>query len=304
MSRSKRDLSQISPGTNGILNFMFVLYTIACFTPFLLVLAISVSSEDALIQYGYRLWPKEFSGNAYRYIFSDMSDLGRNYGITIFSTVFGTALTVLITTLFAYPLSRADFKYRNIFSFIVFFTMIFHGGLVPKYMVYTQILHLKNTIWVYIAPHLMSAWYVIVMRTFMKSAIPDSIVEAAKIDGASELQTFSKIVLPLSRPGIATVALFTSISIWNDWGTPLLFITKVKLYNLQFAMYQALQNAEILRQNPDILSESGAADLIASMPAESARMAMCIAAIGPIIFFYPFFQKYFVRGLTVGAVKG
>jgi putative aldouronate transport system permease protein len=302
--KTKRDFSLISPGANISLNLMFILYTLCCIVPFILVLSISISSEESIRQNGYRLIPEIFSFDAYHYLFVDATGILRNYGVTIFSTVTGTILTVTITTLFAYPLSRPDFKYRNFFSFIVFFTMIFSGGMVPKYMVYTQVLSLKNNLFVYIAPHLMSAWYVIVMRTFLSSSLPDSVIEAAKIDGASEMQIFTRIVLPLARPGIATISLFTAISLWNDWSTPLLYITKPKLYNLQYSMYLALQNADILKQNPDILNESGAADLIASMPTESVRMAMCIAAIGPIIFAYPFFQKHFVKGLTIGAVKG
>jgi putative aldouronate transport system permease protein len=304
VKNSKRDFALISPRTNSALNLMFIFYSICCIVPFILILSISISSEESIRLHGYKLMPEVVSFDAYRYLLSDATGLVRNYGVTIFATVVGTILTVLITTLFAYPLSRPDFKYRNFFSFVVFFTMIFSGGLVPKYMVYTQMLSLKNNLLVYIVPHLMSAWYVIVMRTFLSSSLPDSVIEAAQIDGASEMQIFTRIVLPLARPGIATISLFTAISIWNDWGTPLLYITKPKLFNLQYSMYTALQNAEILKQNPDILNESGAADLIASMPTETVRMAMVIAAIGPIIFAYPFFQKHFVKGLTIGAVKG
>lgn len=304
MKASKRSLTAISPGANVALNIMFIIYSAVCILPFLLVLGISVSHENSILDNGFKLIPKQFSLQGYRYLFSDATSLLRNYAITVGATLTGTLLTVTITALFAYPLSRKDFKYRNIFSFVVFFTMIFSGGLVPTYMVHAQLLSLRNNLVVYIVPHLMSAWYVIIMRTFLTQSLPDSIIEAAKIDSANENQIFTRIVLPLSRPGLATIALFTSIRIWNDWHTPLLYISKPKLFNLQYSMHLALLNAEYLRQNPDVLSEIGDAELLASMPTETVRMAMCIAAIGPIILAYPFFQKYFIKGLTIGAIKG
>lgn len=304
MKASKRNLTSISPGANVVLNLMFIFYTCVCILPFLLVLGISLSDEKSILDHGFKLIPRQFSLQGYRYLFSDATGLLRNYAITIGATLVGTFLTVTITALFAYPLSRKDFKYRNILSFIVFFTMIFHGGLVPTYMIYAQLLSLRNNLAVYIVPHLMSAWYVIIMRTFLSQSLPDSVTEAAKIDGAKERQIFVRIVLPLARPGLATIALFTSIRIWNDWYTPLLYVTKQKLFNLQYSMHLALLNAEFLRQNPDVLNELGDAQLLESMPTETVRMAMCIVAIGPIIMAYPFFQKYFVKGLTIGAVKG
>jgi putative aldouronate transport system permease protein len=215
----------------------------------------------------------------------------------------GTALSLLVIALYAYPISRKDFKYRNQFTFFVFFTMIFGGGLVPWYMVCVQLLHLKNTIWAMIFPALMNGWYVLIMRTFFATSIPDSIIESAKIDGAGEWRTFFQIVLPLSLPGLATVALFNTLAFWNDWYLPLMFITKANLYNLQYTMYKMLANIQFLIQSSSAMS-GRASEMLKNLPSETSRMAMCILAVGPIIFAYPFFQKYFVKGLTVGAVKG
>jgi putative aldouronate transport system permease protein len=303
MKTKKRDFSTISPTANVVLNIIFIIYSALCIIPFLLILGISVSDENSLVNYGYHIIPKTFSNAAYLFVTRESTALLRSYGITIYATVSGTLLCVIITALFAYPLSRKDFKYRNLFSFIVFFTMIFHGGLIAGYMVYVQLLGLKNNLLVYLMPFLMSAWNVIILRTFFSSSIPDSIVEAAKIDGAGELSIFVKIVLPLSLPGLATIALFTSIGLWNDWYTPLLYITKPKLYNLQYLLYNTLTNVSYLQNNAELVG-SEAAKILQHLPTLSIRMAMCIFSIGPIILAYPFFQKYFVKGLTVGAVKG
>lgn len=303
MKTRKSDLNTITPTANAVLNVIFILYSAVCIIPFLLIVGISVSDEHSLLTYGYHIIPKTFSDAAYRFVTSESRALLNSYGITIYATLAGTVLCVIITALFAYPLSRKDFKYRNVFSFIVFFTMIFHGGMIASYMVYVQLLGLKNNVLVYLMPFLMNAWNVILMRTFFTSSIPDSIVEAAKIDGAGELSIFAKIVLPLSLPGLATIALFTSISLWNDWNTPLLYITQPKLYNLQYLLYNTMTNVSYLQNNAEMVG-SDAAKILQNLPTLSIRMAMCVFSIGPIIFAYPFFQKYFVKGLTVGAVKG
>lgn len=305
MSRKQRaqDFGAVSPRANILLNVMFIIYSALCIIPFLLVVGISVSDENALLTYGYHIIPKSFSNTAYVFVTSESASLLRSYGITIYATLAGTVLCLIITALFAYPLSRRDFKYRNVFSFIVFFTMIFHGGLIAGYMVYVQLLGLKNNLLVYLMPFLMSAWNVIVLRTFFSSSIPDSIIEAAKIDGAGEFSIFAKIVLPLSLPGLATIALFTSITLWNDWYTPLLYITKPALYNLQYQLYNTMTNISYLQNNAEVVG-SDAAKILQNLPTLSIRMAMCVISIGPIILAFPFFQKYFIKGLTVGAVKG
>ena len=294
-------VSTVSKKADFALNFMFVLYSLICIIPFILIVMVSVTEESSLVINGYSFFPKIFSLNAYKYLFRSGGLLLQAYGITIFNTVVGTALSVMVISMFAYPLSRRDFKYRSFFSMFVFITMIFSGGLVPWYYVYSTVLHLKNNILVYILPNLMSAWYVIIMKTFFATTIPESLLEAARIDGAGEFKTFFKIVLPLSLPGLATIALFNSVTIWNDYWVPLVFITKPSLYNLQYSMYIALLNVQYLQENVGRMVGTG---VTAQLPVETIRMAMCIIGIGPIILAYPLLQKYFIKGLTLGGVKG
>lgn len=300
--QSSANTNTISRKTNLVINAFFIVYSILCILPFLLILAISLSDEASIVANGYQLIPERLSTAAYEYILRRSTSILRSYGITIYATVAGTALSLVITILFAYPLSRKDFKYRNIFAFIVFFAMIFNAGMVAGYMVYTQLLHLKNNLLVYLVPFLFSGWNCMLMRTFITNSIPDSLIEAARIDGAGELTAFLKIVLPLSVPGIATLALMTSIAIWNDWYTPLLYVTDAAKQNLQYSMYRTLNDAEYLKQNMNVAGSVGL--LLKDLPTQSIRMAMCIVAVGPIILIYPFFQKHFVKGLVIGAVKG
>lgn len=298
----KKKFGHISTGENIALNVVFILYSAICIIPFLLIISLSFSSQDSLVTYGYKLIPKEWSTIAYSYVFKRSTALLRAYGITIFATVAGTVLSVLVTALFAYPLSRKDFKYRNILAFITFITMVFNGGMIGTYMVYVSLCGLKNTLTVYLMPFLTTGWNVILLRTFFTS-LPESVVEAAKIDGAGEFKIFFQIVMPLSVPGLATIALFNSIGIWNDWNTPLLYITKENLYNLQYSLYTVITNVSYLKSHMGSVG-SEAIRLLQELPTQSVQMAMCVVSIGPIIFAYPFFQKYFIKGLTVGAIKG
>lgn len=300
--RKKSSLSGISTGAGLILNTVFILYCAVCILPLCLVVSISFSTQGSLVNDGYRLIPSEFSITAYSYVFQRAGALLHSYGITIFSAVAGTVLSLLVTALFAYPLSRKDFKYRNVLAFITFLTMIFNGGMVATYIVYVSLCGLKNNLFVYLLPFLMTGWNVMLLRTFM-SSLPESLTEAARIDGAGEFRIFFQIVLPLSLPGLATIALFNFIGIWNDWNTPLLYITKSNLYNLQYLLYNMITNVSFLKSNVGLVG-SDAASQIQNMPTQSVQMAMCVMAIGPIVFAYPFFQKYFIKGLTVGAVKG
>jgi putative aldouronate transport system permease protein len=226
----------------------------------------------------------------------------RAYGVTMFVTVVGSTVSLIITALYAYPISRKDFKYRKAFTFIVFLTMLFNGGLVPWYMVYVNVLHINDTIMALILPYLVTPLYVLIMRTFFMTTIPDGIIEAAKIDGAGELQTFIKIVLPLSKPVLATIGLFNTLTYWNDWYAPLLFINNEKLFSLQYLMYRVDKAIMYLSNNAG--SINNATQIMANLPSQTARMAMAVIAIGPIILAYPFFQKYFVEGLTIGSIKG
>ncbi|MBP7072474.1 MAG: carbohydrate ABC transporter permease [Clostridia bacterium] len=279
-----------------------ILCTIACVLPLLIVFSASITDEKAVTMYGYSLFPRNLSLEAYKYIFKDIMVILRAYGVTVFVTVVGSALSLVIIALYAYPISRKDFKYRNVFTFIAFLTMLFNGGLVPWYMVYVNVLHIDDTIMALILPYLMTPLYVLIMRTFFITTIPDGIIEAARIDGAGELQTFVWIVLPLAKPVLATIGLFNLLTYWNDWYAPLLFINNEKLFNLQYLMYRVDKAIIYLSNNAG--SINNATQIMANLPTQTARMAMAVVAIGPIILAYPFFQKYFVEGLTIGSIKG
>lgn len=299
---NKNKIKRISGFWNILLNGIFIIYGLLCIIPLILVVSVSFSDEKSITLFGYKLIPKVFSTYAYEYLFKNASAIFRAYGITIGVTIVGTILSVAVIAMYAYPLSRKTFKYRNIFSFFVFFTMIFNGGLVPWYIVCTQLLHLKDSIFSYIVPSLVSAWYILIMRTFFVTNINDSIIESARIDGAGEFRTFIQIVLPLSKAGLATIALFQTLQFWNEWFLPLMFIENDRLFNLQYILYRVLVAIQYLTTTSNPGGNNGA--ILARMPSETARMAMCVLAIGPIIIAYPFFQKNFVKGLTVGAVKG
>jgi len=297
-----KSTNSIKPFWNGMFNLMFIIYSIACIIPLLLVIGVSFTDEKTITTDGYNFIPKVFSLESYKWVFKSGDAIVRAYGLSIGITIVGTLCSVAIIAMFAYVISRKDFKYRNIFAFIVFFTMILNGGLVPWYMVYTNFLHINNTLLAYIIPNLANAWYVMIMRTFYQTNVPDSIIESSKIDGAGEFRTFIQIVLPLAKAGLATIALFQTLAFWNDWYLPLMLIDNSKLYNLQYILYKTLNAIQYLAQASNITG--GSAAILAKLPSETARMAMCVLAIGPIILAYPFFQKYFVKGLTVGAVKG
>lgn len=292
--------NKISPGVNLMLNTLFLILLIACIAPVLLVVMISLTEEKTILRNGYSFLPEIFSIEAYRYLFKGGSLIMNAYGVSIFVAVVGTILSMFTVTMYAYPLSRSDFKYKGIFSFLAYFTMIFGGGLVPWVMVYNQLFPIANTVWVLIFPYLLNAWNVIILRTFMKTTVPEAIIESARIDGAGEFRTLFSIVLPLCKAGLATIGLFCILAYWNDWYLPLLFVTDKNVYNIQFLMYQTLSNIQFL-SNTTI---GNAAEIAASLPSEGARMAVAVVSIGPIIFAYPFFQGYFVKGLTIGAVKG
>jgi putative aldouronate transport system permease protein len=279
-----------------VVHLLLILLSLMCVVPLLLILAVSFTSEQSVALHGYKLLPDKFSLESYSYVLKTSSSLLNAYSVTVFVTVIGTIVSVFFTALFAYPLSRRDVKYRNPVALFVFFTMLFNGGLVPFYILITQYLHLKNSIFVLIIPYLISAWNVMLMRNFFQT-IPDEIIESAYIDGASEIRIFLRIILPLSMPSLATIGLFNAVAYWNDWWLGLLFIENVKLYPLQYLLQAVMGNIQALQ------SFSFTKDKIVDLPSETARMALCILAIGPIILAYPFMQKYFVQGLTLGAVK-
>ena len=281
-----------------MLNIIFILILLSCILPVILVIVVSFTDQTVIDTSGYTFFPAKWSADAYRYVFKQSSNVLSAYKITILSTVIGTIVSVLAISLYAYPLSRADLKFKKFFTFYIFFTMLFGGGLVAWYVVVTKYLHLKNTFMALVLPSAMNAWYVIIMRTFFQTSIPPALIEACKIDGAGEFRIFARIILPLAVPAVATIALFQTLTYWNDWWNPMLLINKQELYTLQLLLQIMLQNIQKLSQGSAELRES------TNIPTDTVRMALCVVAMGPILIVYPFFQKYFIQGLTIGSVKG
>lgn len=262
----------------------------------------SIASEASLLKFGYSFIPREFSLNAYDYIFNSASAIMRSYGITIIVTAIGTSVNLILTVLLSYPLARRDLPHRNVFSFIIFFTMLFNGGLIPTYIMYTQYFNIKNTLFALIVPQLMlSAFYVIMMRTYFTHNIPMEIIEAAQIDGASEFRTLLQVVLPMSLPILATVGLMVGLSYWNDWTNGLYFITDTKLFSIQNVLNRMIRDSQFLSQ---MASSGQMGDAASKLPSTSLKMAVAVIGALPILVVYPFFQRFFVQGITVGAVKG
>ena len=281
------------------LHVFFVISCLAYLIPFWLLIAISFTEESAIAQYGYQLIPKAWSTAAYEYVFANPKQLIDSYKVTIAFTVLHTCLGILVQALYAYPLSRPNFKFRKFLTWYVFFTALFSGGLVPSYLINTKLLHLGNTFWVYVFPGCISAWNIIVMRTFFQG-LPESLVESAKVDGASELRIFFQIILPLSKPCIASLAFMLAVTTWNNWNTSLIYIRDAELYSLQYMLQKILREVEFVEK---MAAETGMLSEYET-PTEAMRYATAILAAGPILIIFPFFQKYFTRGLTIGAVKG
>lgn len=282
------------------MHIVLILLTAVCVIPLLLVVGISFTDEQSLMSNGYNLIPKDFSLDAYKYVFTGAASVGQAYLVTIVVTVVGTAGHLLFMSMLAYGLTREEVTARNKLSFFVYLPVLFNAGLVPTYMLFTRTLHLKNTIWVLILISIASSTNVLILKNFF-STIPKSLIESARIDGSSEFRTFFTIVLPLSKPSLASIGLFVAIAYWNDWLTCSLYIETPKLQTLQYLLQSLMNNIAYLQANAGASASMEAA--IASLPSESARMATCVLAVGPIIFLYPFLQKYFEKGLTIGAVK-
>lgn len=300
-TKKERDFHNLSTPMNISFNLIAGIFAILCVFPFLFVVIISLTDEGSLANNGYRLIPEKWSFGAYRYVF-DMGDtLLRSYGVTIFVTVVGTIISLLFMAFYAYAVSRKSFRYRNFFSFFAFFTMLFNGGLVPTYIIVTQLMGLKDTIWALILPLAVNAFYIMILRTFYSTSVPDAIIESGKIDGAGEFRIFLKLVLPLSLPGLATIGLFSTLGYWNDWFNALLYIDNPNLVPLQSMLMRIETSMQFIMQNAS--NSSISLEALRNMPQDTSRMAMVVLATLPIIFAYPFFQRYFISGLTIGAVK-
>ncbi|SHI92182.1 carbohydrate ABC transporter membrane protein 2, CUT1 family [Clostridium amylolyticum] len=294
--------TKISKKSNLGMNIILVTLSILSILPFLFVSIISLSSEESLRANGYSLIPEEWSLYAYRYLFNSGNQMLKSYGVTIMVTVLGTIIGLLLISTYAYVLSRRSFAYKKFFTMVAFIPMLFSGGMVSSYLVMTKLLGLKNTIWALILPLCMNTFYVIVLRTFFKNSVPEAVIESAKIDGASEFRVFFKIVVPMSLPGIATIALFLTLGYWNDWFNAMLYIDKNSLIPLQYLLMRVENSMEFIINNSTKLG-TASIDIAKTMPKESAKMAMVFLSTAPIVFAYPFFQKYFISGLTIGAVK-
>lgn len=285
---------------HAVINIIFTFISLCCVVPILLIVSAAFTDELALAKNGYQLIPSEFSLAAMKYVFKYPEQILRAYGVTITVTVIGTIGSILCTSTLAYTMSRRDFKLHRLISFLAFFVLLFNGGMVSSYIVNVQYYHLKDSILAMILPYIIVPWHVFLMKGFM-SDMPMELIEAAKIDGATEPYIFFKIVMPISKAGLATVGLFTAFTYWNDWWLSMLYINESKLTSLQYYLYRIMNNIEFLRSS---MASNMVSINRAELPSETARMALCIVAIGPMLIAFPFFQKYFVKGITVGSVKG
>lgn len=282
-----------------IIYVVLIIFALCAILPFILLLTSSLADEQSIKTFGYSFWPKEWSTYAYEYLFKANSEsILRAYGITLFVTVFGTCLSLIITPMIAYALSRRDFKRAAVYSFLVFFTIIFNGGVVPAYIMWNNLFEIKNTIWALIFPNLVTNGFLItIAKNFFSSSIHPALLEAARIDGAGETQIYLKIVLPQSLPIIATLGLMVGLGYWNDWVNGLYYLTNTELYSLQVMLNSILLNAQAMA------AMGGSAAASMPLPSTTVRMAIAVVGVIPVMALYPFFQKYFVKGIMLGGVK-
>ena len=300
--KKKLQFNQVKPVTNLIFNIFFLLISLLCIIPVVFVFMISVSSEVSLAANGYRLIPETFSLLAYKFLWNERSLIFNALKISVFVTFAGTMLGVFLTTTMGYVLSRPGYRLKNFLTYVVFIPMIFNGGMAANYVIVANVLGLRNNILALILPLAVNSFNVIICKTFFKTTIPDSLIESAKIDGASQIRIFAQIVLPISKPVVATIGLFLAFNYWNDWFQSSLYISNRNLLSLQALLNNILMNIQYLANNP-----SAGLSLVQyknQMPSESVRMAIAIVIAIPIACVYPFLQKYFISGLTVGAIKG
>ena len=295
-------MNRVRPGTNAGFNLLFTLLAAMAIIPVLFVFMISISSEESIRVSGYSFVPQSFSNSAYMFLWNERATILSALWISVLVTVSGTVLGLALTTTMGYVLSRPGFKLKGFYTWVVFIPMIFNGGMVASYVVNANILNMKNTIWALILPLAVSSFNIIVCKTFFRSTIPDSIIESAKIDGATQMTVFAKIVLPISKPVLATIGLFLTFGYWNDWFQSSLYISRAELVSLQALLNNMMKSLDYIANNPS--AGLSLQQYRNSMPSESVRMAIAIVIVIPIACAYPFFQKYFISGLTIGAVKG
>lgn len=286
-----------------VTHVILMVMSLLAIVPFLLLIVSSFTLQDEILVKGYSLFPQQFSLEAYQYLWRQRDQIFNAYGITVIVTLIGTVVNVLLTTLLAYPLSRPDLPGRKVMTFLVFFTMLFNGGLVPTYLIYTTYFSIKNTLAALLVPSLlMSSWYVLLCKSYFVSSIPSAVLESARIDGANDFVIYHKIILPLGKPIIATVTLFAGIAYWNDWYNGMIYLTDHKLFSIQNLLYRMLSDIQYMS---NIAQMGGQVDDLATqIPSTTVRMAIAVIGFLPIVIIYPFVQKNFVKGIAVGAVKG
>lgn len=283
---------------NSIGYVLITLLSLFCLLPFILIISGSFTSQASIMTDGYQLIPREFSLEAYEFLFEAPDDILRAYGVTLFVTVVGTLVSLLVTSMAAYVLANKAFRYRNTVSFFFYFTTVFGGGLVPWYIFNIKYLHFKDNLISLILPTLVNVTYLLILKSYMKN-VPDAVYESAHLDGAGDWTIYWKIALPLNKAGLATVGLFTALNYWNDWYNAMLYIDNAKLYPLQYYLN------DILNKSQGMMAAAAQAGIpAAQVPTEPVKLAMTVVATGPILLLYPFLQKYFVKGVTIGAVKG
>lgn len=291
----KKTIDSIIVDTSAVV--VITLFSLFCLLPFVMLIGSSFETESVIIREGYKLWPSQFTTYAYNLVF-ESGTIFKAYGVTIFMTVAGTILSMLITILLAYPLSLKKLRFKNQITFFVYFTMLFNGGLVPTYLLISKYLQMRDTIWVMIIPLLLNPWNMFLLRNFFKS-IPAELSEAAYIDGANDLMILWKVILPVSKPGIAAISLFYALFYWNQWYNALLYIDNSELFPLQYYVMNINRSIDSIKEMARMTGQS-----YANLPSNSVRMATAVVTIGPIIFVYPFVQKHFTTGIMVGSVKG
>lgn len=295
-------LNSIKSSTNLSFNVVFIILSLISIVPFIFVFIISISSEGSIARNGYRFFPDELSLNAYKFLWNERNVIFNAFGISVLVTAIGTLLGVALTTSMGYVLSRSNYKLRNFFTWVVFIPMIFNGGMVASYVVNANILGLTNSIWALILPLAVNSFNVVICKTFFKTTISEAIIESAKIEGANQLTIFTRIIIPISKPVFATIGLFLAFGYWNDWFQSSLYIREQSLLSLQALLNNIQKNIEYLARNPS--AGLSMRQYVSQMPTEAVRMAIAVIIVLPIACAYPYFQRYFVTGLTIGAVKG
>ena len=308
MAEKSSHLGKVKHGKDvlalNIISYGFCgLMALICLIPFLMILAGSFSAEEAIVKNGFSLFPQDFSLEAYKTVFKEPMVVVRAYATTICLTIVGTLLGLALQTMTAYVLARKEFEWRNVFSFFFYFTTLFSGGLVPYYLLIRQTLHLADSYLALLLPLLFSVYNLLIMKSYILG-IPDSLIDAAKIDGCGEFRTLVQVVIPLIKPALATVGLFIALAYWNDWYNAMLYIKSENKYPLQYFLYQKINDIEGYRKLIANGTVSGSVVSSVSLPTQTLKMALTIVVTGPIVLAYPFVQKYFVQGITIGAVKG